>query len=151
MKHINFKRLLLNNKPSVLALVNEKDKKVLIQYSNNPMKALGALVADLSNNTHNNKELRKDKKRLRFKLLEQTFHPSYKLKYIDLYKAQGYTLYNTEKLPQYEYRITILEDMTVEVRLVSKGKRVKSIKKFDTIEGAKMFVSNIPIWEALCV
>lgn len=149
---------MLINKPGVYALVNEKSKMVLIQASNDVVKHLGSNVASLAKRVHANKQLRVDRKYLNFKLLEhcESSHKDIlKLKWIHHYQQLGYTLYNTEKLPQYKIRRRLVTSdepgrkLMCQVQLVSGGKRVVAVKEFDTDLEAKEFMNTTSLYDML--
>jgi|GEM_PF-7113959 hypothetical protein len=156
-KHIEkrffFRHLLESSKPSIVALINEKDKKILIHATQSPYQFMGNIAALLSKKQHVNKELRRDRKKLSFKILSQYSTSNEglvnKLERIDYYKSQGYTIYNTEKLPHYKVHVVMTTEYKLQVRLISAGRRVYPIKEFITQKEADEFVSSHTIFDML--
>lgn len=155
-KRLFFRFLLKANKSGVYALVNEKQKKILVQSASHVMKHLGNNVALLSKKIHPNKQLKKDRRYLSIKLLEQcdsAYKEVCKLKWIEHYRNLGYIIYNTEKLPVYTVRKTIVYANTssfrMQVQLVSKGKRVVPVKNFLTDTEASEFIKTTTVYDLL--
>lgn len=147
-KKLLFKYLLGDlSSPSIYAFVNEKDKKILIQASSEPMASIGRQVSDLGNRIHSNRELKKDRKHLRLIILQTNIVnlkllKIEKLKFIMEYIKDGYTLYNKEKIPTYNIR-KYFNGFNLEVQLISKGKRVISIRdNFKSDSEANKFISE---------
>lgn len=158
-KKLFLRYLLMTNQPAVYALVNEKDKKIFIGCSNDPIKALGAHIAMLANRTHNSRALRKDRNKLKMIILchcESKYKEIHKLIEIDAAIKRGYTLYNIENLPKYKVRIRLVAQIyaghgyKVKVQLVNKGKRVFNVASFNTRQEAEEWLKlNDNIYDML--
>lgn len=133
----------LGSAPCVWALINERDKRIYIQASLSPLQVIGRNLSDLAGLIHSNKDLIRDKKRLRLAILQRfSERPKaqlYKMTHIDRYTQLGYTIYNKERLPSYKSRIVLRQDGAV-VQVVSKGKRVTDIKVFDSYAKAQEYL-----------
>lgn len=140
-----FRFLLTANTPGVYALINEKDKRILIHSSQNVMKAMGALIAEVANGTHKNKQLVRDRQHLRILLLGT----DNKLKHMSAYQEQGYSLYNTEKIPRYSTKIVLLQNGLLELRLVTAGKRVYRVKRFKSEIDCEKYLRENDLWALL--
>lgn len=130
----------------VYALLNKRDKKLLIKSSKNILKSLFAVLSSLEWNQN----LYKDRNKLSILILEQTSEHIDILKsiYIDKYLKEGYTLYNKEKLPSYRPRKRVHDD-GLWVELVSSGKRVYKVKRLDSHKEANRFIKETSIFDML--
>lgn len=139
--------------PAVVALVNEKDKKILIHAARNPYQFLGNIAQSLVNRTHPNKQLIKDQKKLYFKILSPYSISRYgivdKLEWIAHYRSTGWTLYNTEKLATYRVAKAVTQDMKVQVRLVSAGRRIYPVREFESVQEADSFISTTTVYDMM--
>ena len=141
------------SKPGVFALVNPKQKLVLVIGSSYPLKALTTVITSLANNTHSSLLMRKHKKRLSLCILEQCEKKDIlanKLKWIDYYQTLGYTLYNTELLPKYRIAMRVnLDTRRAEVGVVSKGKRWYIVTDFPNVIEANEFMKTHTVFDIL--
>lgn len=151
-KRLFFRFLLHANKSGVFGLINEKSKLIYIGSSSNVMRSLGHIISELANKTHPSMEMRRDKKKLRIILLEQTeeLYIS-RIKWVDYFKSEGFGLYNIEtRLPKYKIRTVVLKNtFVVQLQLITAGKRVLPIKDFSTQEEAMAFANEKGIFELL--
>ncbi len=140
------------NKPAIWAFINEKDRRVYVAGSKQPLSAAMALIADLySEKKAKNPQMKRDKRQLRFKLLEVT-NDLRLMKYVwmDKYIELGYTIYNTVKMPRYTVDIYFdFKARMFDLLLVSAGKRVKFVKSFKTEEEALLYSKSKDIWQLL--
>lgn len=154
-KHIE-KRLCLQylmhlDSPGIVALVNEKHKKVFVIGSKHVMKALGVVISDLANRTHSNKQLVKDSHRLYIKQLElcdPKHVKTLKLKWIAEFKSNGYEIYNTEALPKYQVRTRKIFS-GYEICVVSSGKRWYSVRSFQSEAEVEEFMKTTTVYDLL--
>lgn len=155
-KRLFFQYLVDFNKPSIIALINEKDKKIYIQSAKHPMVAIASLVRELGHKYHGNIKLRKDVRRLQVKILE-SFETGRELsiekaKWMYEYLKLGYQLYNKERLPIYTLIKQVDEtedgfDVTVVVKTA--GKRLYPVQTFLNHQEADQFISQVNVFDAL--
>ena len=152
-KRLFFRYLLhVNEEPGVYALINNKQKKIYIQSSSNITKHLGDLISQISIKICTNKEMVRDRKYLSIKILELGDYPAInKLKWIAHYEAEGFIIYNQEKIPQYTPRTRPVHSVVVrtQVQLVSNGRRVQSVKNFPTKKEAEDFIATTTVFDML--
>lgn len=140
------------NHSAVWAFVNEKDKKVYIAASKLPITAASGVVSGLYT-THKPriKEMKKHRHKLAFKILEHCKTLSFsKWEWMDRYQKMGYSLYNTETVPLYRTEIAMnTKTKTMDVQVITKGKRVYYIKSFLSLQEAEEYVSNTSVFTML--
>lgn len=152
-KRLFFRYLLyINEEPGVYALLNKKHKKIYIQSSSNITKSLGDIISQIATKICTNKDMLRDRKYLSIKILETGDFPSInKLKWIQFYRNEGWTIYNKEILPQYKARLQVVHRDVVrtQVQLVSGGKRIFPIKNCKTNSEAKEFLNTYSVFDML--
>lgn len=139
-----FKYLLLGNTSGVYCLINEKKKRVLIQSSRH---MLTHLLKTHTEGLNTNRLLKQDIKQINIKLLSQcspSLLPIEKLKWLKHYTDLGYTLYNQEKLPSFKVRYQFLNN-EYQVQLVTSGRRVYSVKTFNSHIEAEDFINSTDV------
>jgi hypothetical protein len=143
-KRLMFKYLLhLSVTSGVFALINETDKRILIKSAKNVVKTLFSIISNIP--WWYGKDLYRDRHKLRVMLLAEcpaSRLDGHKLAFIEQYKAQGYTLYNKERLPAYKVKKRVTEEAKVDIVLVSAGKRVYTVATVDTNAEADRFISD---------
>ena len=145
-----FKSMYKTPQGGIYSLVCEKSKMIYISYSKDIITSLARLVRDIYSGNIIYKQLKKDASKLEFYRLENinncdTFiDVQLKLDYfIQEYKQQGYSLYNSKyKLQQFKIKIEISDDMKlIYVKLVSKGNKKIICGVFDKIWDAEEFAT----------
>ncbi len=134
------------------ALINKKHKKIYIQGTPNVTKSLGDMISQIATRICTNKDIIRDRKYLSIKILETGDFPFInKLKWIQHYRDDGWTIYNKESLPQYKARLQIVHIKAVrtQVQLVSGGKRIFPVVNFKTTVEAKEFLNTHSIFDML--
>ncbi len=148
-KRLMFKYLLQLDSAGVYALINEKDKKILIKSSNSIVKSMFDAVANIK---WHSKELNKDKKKLQLLILttcDINVKEIEKAKLIEQYRISGYSLYNKEKIPAYRIKKNPNERMKIQVSVVSAGKRVYDVAEFNTDAEASVFIAETNVYDML--
>lgn len=152
-KRLFFRYLLhINSESGVYALVNVKYKKIYVQGTLNIIKSLGDMISQIATKICTNKDMIRDRKYLSIKILETGDFPFInKLKWLDYYRKEGWTIYNQENLPKYKIRLQVVhrDAVRTQVQLISGGKRVFSIKNCKTKKEAKDFISKHSVFDLL--
>lgn len=154
-KKLFFRYLLddLSTSPCVFALINEKDNLIYIQASRDPFISIAKIASELTNKTFPNKQLRRDRRKLRVMLLQKyetkTQGLYRKQKWMDSFLRKGFTLYNKEPRPIYKVRSVFIDASTLEVQIVSKGKRVRPVRRFTSDLEMRDFVLRNTVWDML--
>jgi hypothetical protein len=133
----------------VLSLVNERDKRVFVLGSRAPIKALGQLMSNLAKKTHPSKQLLKDVKRLFLRFEKQTPHyDTEKLRVMQAYLDQGYTLYNA-KMPSYRPYVDIDLQGILHLSVLTGGRRKRTIRRFATQEELTAYMVGKDVFDLL--
>lgn len=152
-KHYFLEYIIETNHSGVYALINEKHKRVYIQGAKRILSSAMDLLGSIGDNSCPTKELIDDRSNLSLKILEQNINPKHikilKYKWIDKYKTEGYTIYNTEKLPVYNKTIIINEDGLFELLVITGGKRVRSVKTFSDRQSLDKYVESTNVYDML--
>jgi hypothetical protein len=130
----------LSNTPCILALVNERDKRILLIRSSDSLVSLSRILKLIKSRNRRYVTLRKDIKRIEIRMLEGNDRIDYTY-WVNRYKELGYTFYLEYKAVEYRIQVEI-EDYTVYVRVKSKRGYEKTLGVFQTMEEANVFVST---------
>lgn len=151
-KNSFFKFYLELTRPGIYALVNEKDKRVYIQATQDCIGSISRVSKDLSLRHHTNKQLVKDQRKLNIRILELTDedleHQRLRLlKWSAQFKEQGYTIYNEKHIPMYKPRIKVTAEYKACVVLETRGRRTVEVSQFDNIAKAEEYILNTPLFD----
>lgn len=131
----------------VWALVNLVDNKIYINYSNNILASLSRNISEILDNSHSCRPIISDYAKLELVILE-THVPHNQLKvksgyYMDSYKNNGWSLYNTNPPVKYTVKTLIAKDCKAHVVLVNKRNDKLVVGVFDSIYEADEFSSSV--------
>lgn len=140
-----FKKLYKLPRSGIYCLLHKRKKKIYITHSKNICTSLSKNIKDIQDNVHIYKQLRKDVKSLEFVILEVldldmslTDIHNRIYNYINIYKQDGYTLYN-EKVKLIKNKVTIqIVDYLVHV-VVGNTRKSTLCGIFDNMEDAVKF------------
>lgn len=118
-----YKELSDYSKPGVFALVNEKDRRVLISVSSNILKSASRIFDELKHNKHGCEQLVADRSLLDLVVLEENSNKILRLQKVDLYASiysnNNYTFYKPPIYSKYEWYTELKSDYTFEVGIKS--------------------------------
>ena len=140
------------NKSAIYALINERDKRVYVGSAKYPISEAGRVISDIYSPMRCiYQQMKTDKKRLKFLILEYTKQLKIdKWKWMDYYKTLGYSIYNESIMPIYSIRkFNNVSTRKVEVQIVTKGKRVSFVKEFKTNDEADLYIKDTSIFDML--
>lgn len=160
MKLQNLFKIMLNT-PSkgIYCLINHRNKRVYLKYSQNICMSLSRVLADIRSKNTIYKQLIKDVKKLQFLYLEDinineddlSLHLKldfYVQKYMDL----GYSLYNNKhKLARFKVAIEVTEDLkSVHVVLTSRNRKKRIVVGvFDKMYDAEEFAASFDAMDVI--
>lgn len=136
--------------PGIWGILNRKDNRFFISYSNNILSAVSRNIAQIRDKCHPCRELVTDLNNLELFLFScpNTSSKDRKIKITEVsnqFKSMGYTPYNTKPAVSYKLRTAISTDYKIHVLLVNKRNDKVLVGIFTTIEDANSFIqSNYP-------
>lgn len=133
----------------IWAFVNDKDKRIFITHSNNILSSVSRNISQIQDKSHSCRKLLRDLPNLELVVLEKDLNSLDRKvkvgKWMDHYKAKGWTLYKDTHPVYYSIRTSVSKDYKVHVLLVNKRNDKIVVGIFPTIDLANEFVSiNYP-------
>jgi hypothetical protein len=144
----NYSNMKELSQSGVYAFVHHRTKSLYISYSNNILISVSKHISDMKQGIHSNKSLNKYYSNLKLYILEFCSPEDLRIRqsyYYDLYKSQGYKLYN--QVPPVKYKTRIVIDpktkTLVRVDIVNSQNKSSTIGYFDNIHDAESFCKYI--------
>ena len=132
------------SQPGVFALVNERDKRVLISVSTDILKSCSRIFNELKFNKHDCEQMVGDRHLLDIVVLENNSNNILRLQKVDLYARsytnQGYTFYKPPIYSKYVWYTEIKSDWRVEVGITSSYGTRYVDREFDNLLDANEYI-----------